>query len=122
MSETYALNAFDKFYKINPDDIQEGWLSVTIKRLAQEMNRQIVAMENVKYDAETDQPPPAQRGENANTLMKLQKTAAELAKMEERRDARLAKKNMGRTHEEMRSALESSILGRVAARRAEGED
>jgi hypothetical protein len=121
MSETYAFNAFDKFFEINPDDIQEGWLSVTIKRLAKDMNRQIAAMEGVKYDAATNQPPLPQRAENANTLMKLQKTAAELAKMEERRDARLAKKYQGRTHDELRAGYQSGILASVEASRAKGE-
>jgi hypothetical protein len=122
MSGTYSLNAFDKFYQINPDDIQEGWLSVTIKRLAQEMNRQIAAMESVTYDAATNQPPPSLRAENASTLVKLQKTAAELAKMEERRDARLFKKNQGRSHDELRAGYQSSILAGVEARRTEGGD
>jgi hypothetical protein len=122
MSETYALDAFDKFYEINPDDIQEGWLSVTIKRLAKEMNRQIAAMESVKYDAATNQPPLADRAENANTLVKLQKTAAELAKMEERRDARISKKNQGRSHDDLRAAYQSSILTSVASGRTEESD
>lgn len=112
VSDLAWLRAYDT---LKPEDIDEGWLSVTIKKIIKYVGDHIAYLEGIGKDPKN----PISRAERAETLdhiLKLQKSSGELVKMEEKRDARLAKKHKGRTVEEKRS----SIGGKAAALRAHG--
>jgi hypothetical protein len=114
VSDTEWLRAFGE---VNANDIDEGWLSVTIAKIREQMGKQLSYLEGVKKpDEQTNLPPPAERTENVRLAIQLQKSAMELAKMEEKRDARLARKHKGRSVDEKRK----SLSGKAAALRADG--
>jgi hypothetical protein len=111
VSDTDWLRAFAE---VNANDIDEGWLSVTIAKIREEIGKQLSHLESVKIDPKTKRPTTLERTENVRLVIQLQKSAMELAKMEEKRDARLAKKHKGRSVEDKRK----SIAGKAAALRA----
>ena len=113
VTDTEWLRAFED---VNANDIDEGWLSVTIAKIREQMGKQLSYLEGVKKDAQNNLPPPAERTENIRLVLQLQKSAMELAKMEEKRDARLARKHKGRTVEDKRK----SIHRKAAALRPDG--
>jgi hypothetical protein len=113
VSDTEWLRAFEE---VNANDIDEGWLSVTIAKIREEMGKQLSYLGAVKQDKQTNQPTRAERAENIRLTIQLQKSAMELARMEEKREARLAMKHKGRSVEDKRK----SIRGKAAALRPDG--
>jgi hypothetical protein len=112
------LEWLSAFGKVNANDIDEGWLSVTIAKIREEMGNQLAYLGGVKKDKQTDQPNLAERTENVRLVIQLQKSAMELAKMEEKRDARLIKKHKGRSAAEVRGGVQRKILGNTRSSRS----
>jgi hypothetical protein len=68
------IAAFDRLWKINPEDIEADWIDAMAKRLLSEINRQLAKIEGVKYDNPTSQPSSSERLDNARALASLRDT------------------------------------------------
>lgn len=106
--------AYADLWDITHEDIKSGWMSLMVKRLFAELSRQLSAMEKVKYDKETNQPPPPERAQNARTLAILEQTLERLAKMEKQRDE-MHEQKKSRSYASTRSDLERRLDKRAAA-------
>ncbi len=111
-----------KFWKgVTAEDIPQGWMDDMIKRLFDELNRELIRVEDKsrkqsdKEWPQTREPPetPADRAANARTLASLQHTLERLTRMELQRQS-LRETKVGPNHDGAREELERRI-DRLAA-------
>lgn len=111
--------ALEACWDITLDDIESGWIDIMVKRLFKELHRQLGAVEGIKYDNNTNQPPVPQRERNARTLAVLEQTLERLARMEKQR-LELREQKKGRSYEHTRAEIERRLDKRAAARKKKG--
>ncbi len=85
---------------VRPDDIDSEWLDDMVKRLFNELSRQMYQLENIKQG--TGSAPD--RAANARTLSSLERTLERLARMEREREA-MREKKVAKKNDEARDAL-----------------
>jgi hypothetical protein len=95
--------------KLKHDDIDSEWLDAMVKRLFNELDRQMKQVE----ESRTGQTDATGRTANARTLASLQNTMEKLSRMEAERDARRKIKNVTKDAD-ARKELERK-LDRIAA-------
>ncbi|GEM_PF-2262837 len=111
--------AVERFWNITLQDIKSGWMDVMVKRLFKELSRQLAAVESVKYDRNTNQPPPPEREKNARVLAILEHTLERLARMEKQR-LEMHEKKKARTYDNIRAEIERRLNKGAAARKTKG--
>jgi len=109
-----------KYWKnISAEDIPTGWMDDMVKRMFDELNRQLIRIENTstqesdKKDANgliDDE--PDKREKNARVLARIQTTLERLTRMESERIANRATKTI-RKPEEARAEIERKVFGVV---------
>ncbi len=80
-SPSIVFGAFNRLWNIKPEDIAADWINAMTNRLLAEINRQLAAVEAVKYDNTTDQPVSGERLANARTLATLRDTLEKVMRM-----------------------------------------
>ena len=103
-STAMVLRALDELWEVTLEDIESGWIDIMVKRLLQELDRQLRQVEKTKTDTELGLPTPQERAQNAAVLAKLEHTMERLVKLEKDRDvlkSRKGKKSRGETRSEI---------------------
>ena len=108
--------AIERFWDITLADIESGWMDVMVKRLFKELSRQLEAIEGVKYDKKTEQPPPPEREKNARVLAILEHTMERLARLEKQR-LEMHEQKKTRSYDNTRAEVERRLNKRAAARK-----
>jgi hypothetical protein len=110
----YLTHAEIRARGVRPDDIDENWLDMMVKRLFLELQRQLSQVENAKPAPETEQ--ASLRAANARTLASLERTMERLAKLEQQR-ACMRETRMAARNDSARAELERRIHCIIAAAR-----
>ncbi|HEY1630638.1 MAG TPA: hypothetical protein VGF56_04950 [Rhizomicrobium sp.] len=111
-----VIVALEQIWSITLEDIEDDWTYVMTKRLLKEMNRQIAAMEAIKYDNATAQPAAVDRLTNARTLASLQGTLKELMRMKTLHEVKLETRK-ARKYVDSRTEIKLLSDQRAAAKR-----
>ncbi|HVP86029.1 MAG TPA: hypothetical protein VMS78_15010 [Rhizomicrobium sp.] len=89
--------------ELMPEDIDEEWMDLMVKRLFRELDRQLHAIE--KQDVSTD---AAQKAQVARTLVSMERALGRLTRTEMERAARREQKVTG-TNDDKRAILERRL-------------
>ncbi len=102
------------YYELLPEDIDEEWMDLMVKRLFRELDRQLNMMEKVD-------PPgnPAERAQNARTLASMERTIGRLTRIEKERSA-MREHKVAETNDDKRAILERRLDQLSAAEHAAG--
>jgi hypothetical protein len=113
---------------VSAEDIPPGWIDDMVKRLFDELNRQMIraekasSQESDKKDAQGNYPDdPDKREKNARVLARLQTQLERLTSMEMDRASLRATKST-RTPTETRAAIRRKVLAAIDAGRARDRD
>jgi hypothetical protein len=99
------VTALDQLWEIKPEDIEEGWIRVMVKRLLKELNRQIAAVEATRIGDNAERQTMEVRANNAKVLASLQNTLERLMRLDKACDAMLESKK-GRTYASAREEIQ----------------
>ncbi|HEY4124244.1 MAG TPA: hypothetical protein VGM36_06485 [Rhizomicrobium sp.] len=103
-----------RYYELMPEDIDEEWMDLMVKRLFRELDRQLNLIEENKTPAN-----PAERAQNARTLASMERTIGRLTRIEKERNA-MREHKVGEPNDDKRAILERRLDQLAAAERAAG--
>lgn len=103
-----------KYCDLMPEDIDEEWMDLMVKRLFRELDRQLNAIE--KQDVSDD---PAKKAQVARTLASMERALGRLTRIEMERSARREQKVTG-TNDDKRAILERRLDQLAGTERATG--
>jgi len=103
---------------VTAEDIPQGWMDDMIKRLFDELNRQLIRIEDkAKRENQPDET-PEEEATDARKLANLQRALERLTQMEMQRQS-LRETKVGVSDDDARLALERRLDQRLAAIRAQ---
>lgn len=97
-----------RHYELFPEDIDQQWMDLMVKRLFRELDRQLNQIE--KSDPPTE---PAARAQNARALASMERTLGRMTRMEKERQAHRETK-IAETADDKRAKLQRR-LSRLSA-------
>jgi len=123
----YARERPEHWIGLTAEDIPHGWIDDMVKRLFEELNRQMLRAQNSSknalierkdgtYDDSTDA-----RDQDSLILSRLQNSMNRLNKLDTERATLRHTKN-AKTRREMRAAIRSRVLGAIERSRAGNRD
>jgi hypothetical protein len=117
----YARTNPKHWIDINAEDIPPGWIDDMVKRLFEELNRQMIRIERTsqqvsdKKDAQGKYiDDPEEREQHARTLARIQTQLERLTKMEIERASMRVTRKKSRKPSEIRAEIQRAILGAIA--------
>jgi uncharacterized protein YlxW (UPF0749 family) len=115
----YASTHPKAWVGVTAEDIPQGWMDDMVKRLFDQLNRQLIRLEDTKKD-ETEKHDANTRAADARTLASLERTLDKLTRLEQQRalarETKVAAKN-----DDVLAALERRIDQLAAAARASSD-
>lgn len=103
-----------RYYELMPEDIDEEWMDLMVKRLFRELDRQLNMIEENKTP-----PTQAERAQTARTLASMERTIGRLTRIEKERNV-MREHKVAQTNDDKRAILERRLDQLAAAEHAAG--
>jgi len=117
----YARTSPKHWINLQAEDVPQGWIDDMVKRLFEELNRQMLRMEHAHAKERKEDDDADKREQDSLTLARLEGTLNRLTRLEmQRADLRATK--TARKRRDVRAAIRSKVLGAIERSRAENRD